>query len=98
LRFGTSQKAFNLYLKFLWRLGYIPAPPHCPVDGVILRSAGISGSWTQSNSSAEYLRWINALRQHAGPKSLAEWEYGEWNQNRNVTQRATEDRQSFPAG
>jgi hypothetical protein len=79
LRFGTSQKAFNLYLKFLWRLGLIPMPPHCPVDGVVLHSAGISGSWTQSDSSEEYMRWIDALRQHAG-RNLSEWEYEKWNQ------------------
>jgi hypothetical protein len=80
LRFGTSQKAFNLYLKFLWRLGHIPTPPHCPVDGIILRSAGIVGSWTISDSAAEYMRWIAALRQYAG-RSLAEWEYEQWNSN-----------------
>jgi hypothetical protein len=27
LRFGTSQKALNLYLKYLWRLGNVEAPP-----------------------------------------------------------------------
>ena len=80
LRFGTSQKAFNLYLKFLWRLGRIPAPPHCPVDGVILRLARIAGSWTQSDSEAEYMRWIATLREHAG-RGLAEWEYEQWNRN-----------------
>jgi len=44
-RYGTAQKAFNLYLKFLWRLGQIPTPPHCPVDGIVLSAAGIEGSW-----------------------------------------------------
>jgi hypothetical protein len=33
LRFGTSQKALNLYLKYLWALGELKgeAPPHCPI-------------------------------------------------------------------
>jgi len=34
LRFGTSQKAFNLYLKYLWALKQAPMPPHCPIDSV----------------------------------------------------------------
>src|SRR5579864_8014909 len=46
LRHGNSQKAFNLYLKYLWRLGKIALPPHCPVDGIILRAGGILASWT----------------------------------------------------
>jgi hypothetical protein len=81
LRFGTSQKAFNLYLKFLWRLGQIQMPPHCPVDGIVLRKASITGSWTQSDSMEEYMRWIGMLRKLARPLTLAEWEYALWNGN-----------------
>jgi hypothetical protein len=36
LRYGTAQKAFNLYLKFLWRLGKVATPPHCPIDSIVL--------------------------------------------------------------
>ena len=79
LRFGTSQKAFNLYLKFLWRLGVIPPPPHCPVDGVVLRIANLAGSWTQSDSETEYLKWIAGLRKLAAQATLAGWEYAQWN-------------------
>jgi hypothetical protein len=79
LRFGTSQKAFNLYLKFQWRLGIIPQPPHCPVDGVVLRSAHLSGYWTKSDSVAEYMDWITALRAITAQATLAEWEYDLWN-------------------
>jgi hypothetical protein len=42
LRFGTSQKAFNLYLKYLWALGEIAMPPHCPVDSVVLKKLASS--------------------------------------------------------
>lgn len=77
-RYGTAQKALNLYLKFLWRLGEIMPPPHCPVDGIVLSSAGIEGSWTHSDSEAEYASWIKILRQKARPLSLAEWEYRLW--------------------
>jgi hypothetical protein len=27
-RIGTAQKALNLYLKYLWCIGKVPAPPH----------------------------------------------------------------------
>lgn len=79
MRFGTSQKAFNLYLKFLWRLGHIAQPPHCPVDGVILRAAGILDSWTKSDSVSDYMAWINAIRRLAGKMTIADWEYEKWN-------------------
>ena len=78
LRYGTAQKAFNVYLKYLWRLGQIPSPPHCPVDREVLQKAGIEATWTTSDSEEEYRRWIAALRSKANPLSLAEWEYQEW--------------------
>ena len=78
LRYGTSQKALNLYLKFLWRLGKATTPPHCPVDRVVLTAGGIDGLWTKCDSAKQYMEWINALRAIAGPRSLAEWEYDLW--------------------
>jgi hypothetical protein len=78
LRFGTSQKALNLYLKFLWRLGTIPTPPHCPVDRIVLNAGGIDGVWTKCDSQNQYMEWINTLRIKARPQSLSEWEYGLW--------------------
>jgi hypothetical protein len=81
LRYGTAQKAFNLYLKFLWRLGKIATPPHCPVDGTVLKAAGINGSWTSSDSEEEYTGWISSLRIKAAGRSLAEWEYSIWHPN-----------------
>ncbi|MDE8740904.1 hypothetical protein PZA20_03625 [Pectobacterium polaris] len=35
-KFGVAQKLLNLLLKYLWCLGHIPEPPHCPVDRLIL--------------------------------------------------------------
>jgi len=81
LRFGTSQKAFNLYLKYLWRLGTVRIPPpHCPVDAIVLTKAGISGSWTQcdSDTDTEYMEWRDKLRQTASSLGLADWEYEVW--------------------
>jgi hypothetical protein len=78
LRFGTSQKALNLYLKFLWRLGKAATPPHCPVDRIVLNAGGIDGVWTKCDSASQYMVWINALRTRARPLSLAEWENQIW--------------------
>ena len=78
LRFGTSQKALNLYLKFLWRLGKVATPPHCPVDRIVLNAGGIDGVWTKCDSAQQYMGWINALRARARPLSLAEWEHQMW--------------------
>jgi hypothetical protein len=81
-RYGTAQKAFNLYLKFLWRSGAISEPPHCPVDSVMLREAGIDGAWTRCDSEAQYSEWINALRKQAGQLTLGEWEHRVWLKSR----------------
>lgn len=45
LRYGTSQKALNLYLKYLWRLNLatMPPPPHCPVDSQVLYAGALMG-------------------------------------------------------
>lgn len=78
LRYGTSQKALNLYLKYLWRLGVISTPPHCPVDSIVLAAGDVDGAWTKSDSEKEYMQWINRLRWKARPLSLAEWELRMW--------------------
>jgi len=79
LRYGTSQKALNLYLKYLWRLEIITAtPPHCPVDRQVLTAGGIDGTWTKCDSEKQYMEWIGMLRVKAKPLCLAEWEYGIW--------------------
>lgn len=80
LRFGASQKAFNLYLKYLWRLGQIVEPPHCPLDDIVLRIGGLYGSWTTSDSQQEYMDWIRWLRMRAKRRglTLSVWEYDAW--------------------
>ncbi len=81
LRYGISQKALNLYLKYLWRLKtVVTQPPHCPVDSVVLRKGRILGSWTKCKEEKEYRDWIDALRIKAKQKglSLSEWEYEIW--------------------
>jgi|SRR5271157_264812 len=78
LRYGTSQKALNLYLKFLWRLGKAATPPHCPVDRIVLNAGGIDGVWTKCDSEKQYMGWISTLRIKAKPLCLAEWEHQIW--------------------
>ncbi|MBI4671375.1 MAG: hypothetical protein HY741_06860 [Chloroflexi bacterium] len=81
-RFGTSQKALNLYLKFFWCLDEIKTPPpHCPVDRTVLTKAGIVGNWTQLDSVELYMQWISKLRAYAsknGYTVLQEWELAIW--------------------
>jgi len=86
LRYGTSQKAFNLYLKYVWQLENrkVP-PPHCPVDRIMLKLVGVDVAWTQCNSVTEYMSWLHRLRAKADPLPLAIWEdrvwYDEWRKN-----------------
>lgn len=82
LRFGTSQKAFNLYLKYLWQLGEIPPPPHCPVDRIVLSALGIDEAWTKCDDQKQYMRWISTIRSaiHRESKTLSvsQWENDVW--------------------
>lgn len=75
LRFGISQKAFNLFLKYLWQLGKADTPPHCPIDHVVLSAVGIDASWTQCDCAEQYMCWINKIRKRL---TLAEWENEVW--------------------
>jgi len=83
LRIGIAQKALNLFLKTLWCLdSNFANPPHCPVDGIILKEAGIWGSWTQLDSIDIYSEWISVIRRRAksvGYDSICEWELATWN-------------------
>jgi hypothetical protein len=77
LRLGIAQKALNLYLKYLWCVGRIPIPPHCPFDNNVINVAarlklppGCERRWTQ----------VSAALEEAKKKglSLAAWELGTW--------------------
>ena len=76
---GPAQKALNLYLKYLWCAGWIPRPPHCPVDAIVLSEANHAGiRWSRMDSMQAYLEAIAVLRQAAGDVPLAEWELDAW--------------------
>lgn len=65
LNYGVSQKLLNLYLKYLWCLEDIPAPPHFPIDRII-QEVFNSGelvkneiiSWTKMEKEEQYLQII----------------------------------------
>lgn len=74
INFGIAQKILNLYLKYQWSLGNIPAPPHFPVDRIIQgelnKHARLSGlnalalePWTQYPDEKHYLAVIDMARQ-----------------------------------
>lgn len=84
-RIGSAQKALNLYLKYLWCLGRIEMPPHCPIDGIILNEIAKNTdykkiSWTKLDSITEYKEIIRKAKEVAGQSSLSEWELKFYNE------------------
>lgn len=78
ISFGTVQKLLNLYLKYLWCLGFTAEPPNCPIDRIILNTIkDYKTSWTKMDKK-EYITAINKIRAVKGIKSIAEWELNEF--------------------
>lgn len=77
-RIGPSQKALNLFLKYLWAAGWIPEPPHCPLDRIIISRfpVALQRNWTDLDDISEYRRLIDEARRNASTQSLslAVWE------------------------
>ncbi len=73
---GRAQKALNLFLKYLWCLGEIACPPHCPFDSnVINHLPGWRGHrWTAVCNIDEYNALVVAARTAANGLSPAKWE------------------------
>ena len=80
-RVGSAQKALNLHLKYMWCMGTIPTPPHCPFDYLILSRipACRNVKWTQLDSLPEYEKIVRHAKNTAGNISLAEWELSLYN-------------------
>ena len=82
-RIGSAQKALNLYLKYLWCLGKIDIPPHCPIDGVILRDKlKCDDKWTDLDCIERYRHIIKKTKEMAGSFPLARWELDVFNKER----------------
>lgn len=77
-RIGSAQKALNLYLKYLWCMGQVVTPPHCPFDSVIIgRLPGHEAEkWTQLDCIETYKNLVSSARAEAEKIGLciAEWE------------------------
>ena len=76
---GVAQKLLNLQLKYLWCMGEIKTPPHCPVDSIILKKIKLKDrcNWTKIDSILRYEKVIKAITEQAikdGYKNIAEWE------------------------
>jgi hypothetical protein len=77
-KLGVAQKFLNLILKYLWCIGEIPEPPHCPVDRIIIGKTALRGkvNWTEIKKPCQYKKAIEAIREVALKErlSLAKWE------------------------
>ena len=89
-RIGIRQKIINLFLKYLWCLGWIKEPFHCPYDSII-KGKLINGDgpiqladWTKMNSMDEYGEYVKRAKERAKASgySIPAWELHVWN-NRN---------------
>ncbi len=83
LRIGIAQKLLNLYLKYLWCIGIIPTPPHCPFDGIVYKLLAVSEipPFTKMDSLEQYKELVNLVRQkakEAGDPTIADWEVRVW--------------------
>jgi hypothetical protein len=80
-RIGTSQKALNLWLKYLWCSNFLLLePPHCPFDRIIIQSHLPEKvrhiNWTTLDNMPDYGLLWQAAREAAEAKSIsiAQWE------------------------
>jgi hypothetical protein len=78
-RISHAQKSLSVFLKHLWCMDVIEAPPQCPVDSIVLERAGLrypETRWAYVNCIEEHRRKVACLVQCATARGmgLAEWE------------------------
>ncbi len=87
-RIGIAQKVLNLYLKYLWCLGKVETPPHCPFDYGVIAQLPLEQQererlrWTELDRMEDYRALVDAGRRMiatTGHSSLSEWELDEFN-------------------
>jgi hypothetical protein len=85
-RIGISQKVINLFLKYMWSIGKIDVPYHCPIDNIIkikvlkgLKNITLK-DWTELDNIKDYLKYIELIRIKSinSNISIAEWELENW--------------------
>lgn len=84
IKLGTVQKLLNLYLKYLWVFDYIHEPPHCPIDGAVIKELRKNANkdlpnWTKINTEEDYRKCVEAINKIRGKESIACWELKFWN-------------------
>lgn len=85
-RIGISQKIINLFLKYMWTIGKIDMPFHCPIDNIIKTKVlkGLKNiklkDWTEFDTIKDYLKYIEIIRMKSieTNKTIAEWELDNW--------------------
>ena len=85
-RIGISQKIINLFLKYMWTIGKIDMPFHCPIDNIIKTKVlkGLKNKtlkdWTEFDTIKDYLKYIEIIRMKSieSNVSIAEWELENW--------------------
>jgi len=89
-RIGTAQKALNLYLKFMWCMGWIGEPPHCPFDAIILQYVPECKNmrWTKLDSLDDYKRIVECSKIAARGKTLALWELDIYNRSQQPSPKS----------
>jgi len=83
MRIGIAQKAVNLYLKYMWCFGWIPEPPHCPIDRTVLEAVDDQDDWTKMDGIRNYSEKIRKIELKKGDKSFSEWECELFNNRAN---------------
>jgi hypothetical protein len=86
--YGIAQKLLNLYLKYLWCVGYIAEPPHCPIDRIIIGKTSFRDrlNWTEMKE-AEYREVIGEITSLARSKGStpAQWELENYHRRKRST-------------
>lgn len=77
-KYGVAQKLLNLAVKYMWCLGHIKEPPHCPVDRIIIDKTKFKNEvlWTKITKRKPYEDVIEEIKILARANSLtpAQWE------------------------
>lgn len=77
-KYGVAQKLLNLAVKYLWCLGHIKEPPHCPVDRIVINKTKYKNkvNWTKIKEKEPYENVIEEIKELASAKNLtpAQWE------------------------
>ncbi len=83
IKIGHAQKALNLYLKYMWCVGWIPEPPHCPFDRIVLQFVPECKNtlWTKLDSMEDYNLIVKCSKIAACGQSLSMWELELYNRS-----------------